>query len=250
MTSGTSGGFPTAADDWLVPQTCTRVLAIGRTSASFAARLVTRGARVTLIDKDSPAVAALGARHGFTVVVAAAEALPFQPCAFDAVVIAQGLHLLAPGLVLAEFARVLTPSGRLALAYTTRDDSVPWVRRLAGVLQAHDPELMTGKQLESVDALAECDYFPEIESRSFRMWIPITRDGMLEMISQAPKLAQLGEPQASQLLDQVGSIYDTSARDPEPLSLPYAVQCWRAEVDHSEFTSQLDLPEDGLRITL
>ena len=36
----------------------------------------------------------------------------------------------------------------------------------------------------------------------------------------------------------------------EPLLLPYQVRCWLAEVDHTELTAPLDLPDDGLQITL
>lgn len=45
-------------------------------------------------------------------------------------------------------------------------------------------------------------------------------------------------------------MYDNSARPPEPLLLPYRVTCWSAEVDHTELTAPLDLPDDGLRIPL
>jgi SAM-dependent methyltransferase len=251
MSTGSSGGFPIAADDWLVSDPDARVLAVGRGSAALAVRLLGRGARVTLIDRSEAEIRPFQQRYsGLSVVAASAEGLPFQPCSFDAVVISQGMHLLAPGLALAEFARVLAPGGRLGLTYTTRDDSVPWVRRLAAVLQAYDPELMTATQLSSVDALGGCSYFPDIEAHSFRLWVPITRDGMLNMVSSVPKLAQLPEPDGSALLAQVAQIYDSSARDPEPLTLPYAVQCWRCEVDHSEFTGQLDLTPDGLQILL
>jgi SAM-dependent methyltransferase len=251
MTNRSGGGFPVAADDWLVPTPGASVLAVGQGSALMAARLIARGAQVTLIDRSPEML--LGARRrqpSLAVVATSAEALPFQPCSFDAVVISQGMHLLAPGLALAEFARVLAPGGYLGLAYTTRDDSVPWVRRLARVLQVYDPERMTSKQIDSIDALSGSPYFPDVESHSFRLWVPITRDGMFEMVSSAPKLAGLPEPAASALLDAVGAIYDTSANSPEPLALPYAVQCWRAEVDHSEFTSQLELAPEGLQITL
>ena len=37
--------------------------------------------------------------------MAAAEALPLAPCAFDRVLLAQNFHTYAPGLALSEFAR-------------------------------------------------------------------------------------------------------------------------------------------------
>jgi SAM-dependent methyltransferase len=244
-------GFPSAADEWLVPSSGSRVLAVGQGSASMAARLHAAGHRVTLIEHQLDELVALQRRYpALELVAASAEGLPFQPCSFDVVVIAQGMHLLAPGLALAEFARVLASGGCLSLAYITRDDSVPWVRRLAAVLQTYDPELMTSGQVESVDALAANSYFPAVDERSFRMWVPITREGMLTMVSSAPQLAGLAEADSRPLLDAVGAIYDSSAKPPEPLALPYAVQCWRAEVDHSEFTSELDLAADGLQILL
>ncbi len=215
----------------------------------MALRLAGRGAVVTLIDTDDQALGATQRRnHDLAVVAAVGEALPFQPCSFDQVLVAQGMHLLAPGLALAEFARVLVADGWLAVAHTTRDDSVPWVRRLAGILQAHDPELMTGRAVEPSAALADNPYFPDIEYRGFRQWVPITRDGMISMV--AGRLSALPAAEVAVLLDQVADLYDVSARPPDPLTLPYTVQCWRARVDHSEFTSQLDLADDSLRITL
>jgi hypothetical protein len=73
---------------------------------------------------------------------------------------------------------------------------------------------------------------------------------MLEMVSSAPRLGSLDGELADRLLNDVGALYDTSARAPEPLLLPYSVMCWRARVDHSELSTQLHPPEDGLQITL
>lgn len=254
MTQRTSGAFPAVADSWLVPDPRIRALAVGRPSLALAGRLLSRGAEVTLVDVAGSTSGALGAsrirRAGLAAITAATEALPFQPCSFDAVVIAWSGESTKLERASAEFARVLAPGGHLVLVSTVRDDSVPWVRRLARVLQAYDPDLMSTRLAEPTTALGESSYFPAVEQHTFRMWVPITRDGMFDMVSSAPKLARLGEPHASRLLEQVGAIYDVSARDPEPLALPYAVRCWRAEVDHSEFTSQLDLPATGLQINL
>jgi len=242
-------GFPATADAWLVPGPC-RVLAIGRASASAAVRLRRAGCEVTLVEKDPAALASLEGRLGdVSVLAGSADALPLRPAGFDVVLIHQGLHLVAPGLALAEFARVLAPGGRLALAYTTRDDSVPWVRRLARILQSFDPELMTGRDVASVAALDGCGYFPEVENRDFRMWVPVSRDEMLAMVRRSPRLAGLPHAESVRLESLVAEVYDSSARQPEPLALPYAVQCWRAEVCQDEFTSRL-IDVDGLRITL
>ena len=52
------------------------------------------------------------------------------------------------------------------------------------------------------------------------------------------------------LLAEVAALYDTSARQPEPLLLPYTVRCTRAEVDHAELSSVLRPPPGGLQISL
>jgi hypothetical protein len=51
------------------------------------------------------------------------------------------------------------------------------------------------------------------------------------------------------LLSEVGALYDTSARAPDPLMLPFQTSCWRVEVDHSKLVITDDF-EDVLRIKL
>jgi SAM-dependent methyltransferase len=252
MTNGSPGAFPAAALNWLAPVEPGRVLAIGRASAVTANRLAGLGSQITISDKSSSAARASRRRYpALQAIAAAPDALPFVPCSFDEVLVTQGMHLLPTGLALDEFARVLAPGGRLAVLYTVRDDSVPWVRRLAGILHTYDPDAMSsGEELYSVAAIAASPHFPVVEHRSFRLWVPITRDGMLEMVSSAPKLATLERADADHLLAEVGRLYDSSARAPEPLLLPYSVMCWRAAVDHSELSSALRPPEDGLQIRI
>lgn len=205
-----------------------------------------------MVDKSPTAIRSLHHRiPGVTGIAAAPDALPFVPCAFDSVVVAQGLHLLAPGLALAEFARVLRPGGELVVLYTVRDDSVPWVRKLAGILQNVDPQAMrAGTGIDSVAALGANPYFPIVEQRDFRMWVPVTKEGLLDMVANAPRVADLDNERRDALLDEVGLLYEGSARAPGPLLLPYRVACWRATVDHTELTAPLELPDGGLQISL
>lgn len=228
------------------------MLAIGKASAATANRLARLGNPGTLTDKTASAVRAACRRYpALQGVAAAPDALPFVPCSFNAVLVVQGMHLLPTGLALDEFARVLAPDGRLCVQFTVRDDSVPWVRRLARILRTVDPEAMTsGAELYSVAGIAASPHFPVLEHRSFRMWVPITREGMLEMVSSSPRLAALGEPEVDKLLAEVGALYDSSAREPEPLLLPYSILCWRATVDHSELSAQLHRPDEGMQISV
>jgi SAM-dependent methyltransferase len=96
-----------------------RLLDVATGPGTLAARAAERGAHVVGID-IAPAMIALAHtlhphldfREG------SAEDLPFAPSSFDSVVSGFGIgHFSKPELVLAEFARVLVPKGRVALSW-------------------------------------------------------------------------------------------------------------------------------------
>ena len=250
MTALPQSTFPATALDWMIGDRGAQVLALGRTCGPLLRMLADRGDRLTANDPDPSGVRKMLARAPRALpTVADAGRLPFVPCAFDVVLINQSFHALDPVVVLPELARVLRPGGHLALSYTIRDDSVPWVRRLVTLMRTVDPQAMTGDYgSSSVDALAASPHFPTVDRRDFRLGAPIGRRAMLEMVGR--RFPDLPEDRRDDLLAEVAALYDTSARVPEPLLLPYRVACWRAWVDHSEFTSGLALPDEGLPITL
>ena len=237
----------------MVGEAKARVLDLGSGSGVFARQIHAAGHDVFCVDRSVGAVARLADRLGTRQHVAGqVESLPYLSCHFDVVTSSQNLHLFAPGLALSEIARVLKPGGHLAVAYNTRDDTVPWVRRLAVLLQQADPGAMSGDYgTESMSAVGESPYFSEPVRRNFRNWIPITRGGLLTMVerrldaalsSGAAGRTPLDPDRRAELLAEVGALYDSSARPPEPLLLPYQASCWRARVDHSG----LVLTEDDL----
>lgn len=251
MTSSkSSSAFPAAALDWLIDAPTARVLALGRTCAPLMPMLAARGDRLTANDPDPAGVRTLLERApGALPTVSDADRMPFVPCAFDTVVANQSLHTLDLAKALPEIARVLRPGGHLAVAFAVRDDSVPWVKRLVALMQSIDPDAMTGDYGDhSVEELTASPFFPEIEKKSFRLWVPIARVGLLEMVAR--RFPDLDDERRTALLDEVGRLYESSARVPEPLLLPYRITCWRAYVDHSEFSAPLRVPDPGLPITL
>ena len=245
----TTSSLPNALD-WLVEGSNGPTLVIGRSASPFAAGLA--GQPLTLVDRDRDGVSAMLRRAPSAIpLVAAAEALPLAPCTFERVLLAQSFHQLAPGLALSEFARVLRPGGRLGISYTVRDDSVPWVKRLVALVRQVDAQAMSGDYgTDSLQALDDSAYFPTVETRAFRRWVPIDRARLLSMVERTPVAQQLDDATRDALLADVAALYENAARPPEPLLLPYRVLCWRAQVDHTELTAPLDLPDDGLQIQL
>ena len=228
-----------------------RVLVLGAGRGGSAAMLRDAGHEVFCIDRTVELVEGLPARLGTRLhVVGRVESLPFLSCHFDVVTAAQTLHRFPPELALSEIARVLKPGGHLAIAYNTRDDTVPWVRRLITLMREADPEAMRGDYgADSVEKVAESPYFGLFERRNFRNWMPITRDGLIAMVERRPAVAQLNPGTYARLLREVGALYDTSARAPDPLMLPFQTSCWRVEVDHSKLVITDDY-DDALRIKL
>ena len=251
MERGSRSPYPSAAPAWMVGQQPARVLDLASGTGSFARMLTEAGHEVFAIDRDPARVARLVDRLGTQLHVAGrVEALPFLSCHFDVVTASQTLHHFAPGLALSEIARVLKPGGHLAVAYNTRDDTVPWVKRLIALLRQADPHSVTGDYgIEAVDAVAESPYFGEVERRTFRNWVPISRAGLVAMVQRSPSAQQLEPERQQRLLDEVADLYDTSARSPEPLLLPYRATCWRAVVDHAQLAA-IDEELDALEIRL
>jgi SAM-dependent methyltransferase len=242
--------YPAAAPGWMVGAARARVLDLGSGSGAFAEMLQQAGYEAFCVDRQPAVVAGLVQRLGTRRHVAArVESLPYLSCHFDVVTASQALHRFAPGLAFTEIARVLKPGGHLAVAYNTRDDTVPWVRRLIALMQEADPESMLGDYgTQSVDALAESPYFTKLERRDFRNWVPITRSGLVAMVDRRLSKTNLEPKARTKVLEAVGTLYDTSARPPEPLLLPFKASCWRAEVDHSSLV--LDDDPDVMEIKI
>lgn len=234
--------YPAAVPSWLVGEERVRLLDLGSGSGAFARTLQDAGHGVFGIDRDADQVAALGDRLGTRLhVVGQVEALPYLACNFDVVTSSQTLHHFAPGLALSEIARVLKPGGHLAIAYNTRDDTVPWVKRLVALMRQADPTSATGDfGVSAVQSVSESQFFGEMERKDFRNWVPITRAGLVAMVDRRPGTQRLDPEQRAHLLAEVGALYDSSARSPEPLLLPFRATCWRARVDHSKLAAMDD----------
>ncbi len=71
---------------------------------------------------------AVASANGLDVRDAGADALPFEDASLDLVTAFQSFHWFARPEVVAEFARVLRPNGRVAVVWNERDDDDPFTR--------------------------------------------------------------------------------------------------------------------------
>ncbi len=244
--------LPSGTFEWLTAghvDPGSRVIVLCPTVAHCRA-VASHGADILAVHRDPDTAAKLNRIPGVMAVCGSPESLPLNPASFDAVLVHQSFHELAPGLVLPEIARVLRPDSVLGVSWLVRDDTVPWVKRLAALLRTVDENAMSGDYgTESVHELISSKYFPEDEHTTKRLWVPVDRDSLIAMAAARPAVRALGSDARSNLLTQVAALADDSAGT-SGLRLPYQLECWRAWVDHDELTTPIRPHDDGLTITL
>ena len=238
--------YPPAALDWLLDG-CGSLVLVLADSLALPRLLARRGSLVVAVHKDAMRLRTGLGTPGIALAGARAEALPFGDCRFDAVLVHQVFPEVAPAMALPEFARVLKPEGCLLISHLGRDDSVPWVHRLAQLMQSVDPSAMTAPTAaEVMEPAMQSKYFHG-SSRTFRHWEPVTRDALVAMAVGTAGTRRLDEASRLRLVDSVTGIYDQVAGNNQ-LRLPYQLGCWRGTVDHQELTRPIHMEQSGLII--
>lgn len=103
---------------------------------------------------------------------------------------------------------------------------------------------------ESLAALRDSRYFPEVEDRAFRVWQSVSHEDLLNLVRAQPLTHNLDQSQLSALLAQVSDLYESAVRPGENLRLPFQMICCRAWVSHEELTGPVTLPDSALAIPL
>jgi SAM-dependent methyltransferase len=109
-----------------------------------------------------------------------AEQIPSDDGALKAVLVGQAFHWFEPDRALTEIARVLRPSGILAVLGNTEDDSVAWVAELTEVAQAAQTAGSVGGSFADIPEHAA---FSGPEQRRFCWRWPRTIESLLETVS-------------------------------------------------------------------
>lgn len=145
-----------------------------------------------------------------------AEKLPFDDRSIDVVTVAQAFHWFNTTAALAEFTRVLVPSGGLGLVWNERDESVPWVDRLSHVMQWYERRpYVVG--MDFIPTLEEAGLV-RIEMRGFRHSQLLDKETLRRRVLSTSYIAVMEPEEQQAILDEVARL----VRDfDEPFELPY-----------------------------
>lgn len=110
------------------------------------------------------------------------EHLPIRTGSVDLVTVAQAFHWFPARRALGEFARVLRPSGGVALVWNRRDRSVPWMADLTKLLDEYDPGIPRVHEERWRPALRSNSHFLRPGLRGFHHIQRVDLDTMLARV--------------------------------------------------------------------
>ena len=220
-------GYPDDAVRWLAGDEPCDVVDLGAGTGKLTRSLVALGHRVSavepleeMLDRLRVAVPAAAALLG------SAESLPLPDGSADVVTCAQAFHWFDPERALPEIARVLRPGGRIALVWNTRDDAQAWVAELTETVIGRS-EFRDDGVVAVTGSIDDSGLYGPVERASFRHVQLLGRGDLVELVRSRSQCAVLSEDERRPVLERVGTMFDTHARD-GVLAMPYVTECFRA----------------------
>lgn len=232
--------YPADAVRWMLGEQPLTVLELGAGTGKLTRVMVELGHDVHATDPDAEMLRILEKNlPGVPTAQAGAEEIPLLAGSVDAVVAAQAFHWFDLDRALPEIARVLNPGGRLCLVWNTRNEKIPWVRRLGAIIG-------TQEQLRNpVEAMIFSELFGFVEEQEFSHWQSVDRRSIQDLVLSRSNVAVLDEDGRAAKLAEVVAFYDEYGRGMDGMQLPYVTRCFRADVlDRPRSASGDEEPDD------
>lgn len=211
---------------WMVGDTLSCVLHLG--DGSLAYLLADQGHEVVVAGDDVTQV-----RHPeIQYVRTQGERLPFGPEAFDVVIVPE---LRDAPTALAEYARVLRPSGLLSTITRSYDDSIPWMRKLRELIGDREP------RHTPADTFTASGLFAEPENDEFGTWEQLDLPGLMRFAEQT-KHPSVGDD----ALTRVRDLFVSYGGQTGTLRLRHQTRCLRAQVIKENLAPAVEPPDTTL----
>jgi ubiquinone/menaquinone biosynthesis C-methylase UbiE len=245
--------YPAEAVRWMLGDQPQVVLELGAGTGKLTRVIADLGHDVHATDPDEAMLQILErVAPGIRTAQAGAEDIPLADGSVDVVIAGQAFHWFDLDTALPEIARVLRPGGRICLVWNTRNEKIPWVRRLGSIIG-------TQEQLrDPAQALIFSELFGFVESREFTHWQTIDRKSIQDLVLSRSNVAVLDEEARAAKLAEVVAFYDEFGRGMDGMQLPYNTHCYQADVldrpharaDESDSSGEAgtDGPDDNLLI--
>jgi SAM-dependent methyltransferase len=234
--------FPADALTWILGPGRLQILDLGAGTGKLSKVAASLGHDVVAVDPSEEMLALCRHVPGVDTMVGAAESIPLAHASVDAVLVGQAFHWFEHARALPEIARVLRPHGVLGLLWNHHDTVVPWVRRLHRAIIGED-FLAGNDEFDPMPILLQSDLFSMVETARFRHWHDLDRNGLRQLAQSHSRVAVLTESRRESVLEQIDAIYESTARPPEPLRVPYFTNCYRTRPsDLANYRRTVDAP--------
>ncbi len=217
--------YPRDAAVWLTSAEPLAVLELGAGTGKLTEQLVSLGHDVHATDPDPAMLEILKSRlPGVRTAEAVAEEIPGPDNAYDVVVGAQCFHWFDVDRAIPEIARVLKPGGSLALTWNTRDERIPWVKRLGKLIGTQEQDT------DPTETLKKTLRFLYVETKTFKNWQTVDRSSIQDLVRSRSNIAVLDDTARAEKLEELLAFYDEFGRGMDGMKLPYVTRCFRARV--------------------
>jgi ubiquinone/menaquinone biosynthesis C-methylase UbiE len=242
--------YPRDAAAWLTDVQPLSVLELGAGTGKLTEQLVALGHDVHATEPDAAMLAKLQERlPDVRTSQAPAEEIPAGDRTYDVVVSAQAFHWFDLDRALPEVARVLKAGGQLSLVWNQRDDRVPWVRRLGGIIGTQD------QLRRPAAALEDSRLFEDLEEIEFKFRQQIDQHSIKDLVLSRSNIATLSPEKQEAKLAEAATLYEEYGRGMDGMQLPYLVRCFRTRVldrpaSYSGTTETSSIPEETQPVQL
>jgi SAM-dependent methyltransferase len=216
--------YPPEAVAWLTGAEPADVVDLGAGTGKLTRGLVALGHRVTAVEPLPEMLEHLRAvTPDVTALVGSAEKIPLPDESADVVVSAQAFHWFDHPVALREIARILRPTGRLALVWNTRDNREPWVAELSEAILGRE-SIQDG---DALGPLTASGLFGPVERATFSFVQTLDRAALRDLVLSRSYCAVMAPTERQQVLDRVDRLYEAHVTA-EGIRLPYVTECFRA----------------------
>jgi len=214
-------GYPPALIEWLrahdaLPPRAI-VADIGAGTGVSSEPFLDAGCTVFAVEPSAPMRASaerrLGCRAGFSAIDGRAEATTLAGASIDLAVAATAFHWFDQAAARVEFARILKPTGHVALFWNVRNLDSEFMRGYEAALRAHSADYAAKDTRQRADERAITAFFgtPHFEKAVFANAQTLDFEGLLGRAQSSSHVPRPGDPRHAPLAAALRTLFDRTA---------------------------------------